>query len=765
MSPQIATKKYRISGLDCANCANQIEGAIRKMDGMEHASVSFATETVHIPESEPGTLDRDTLDRIMAVIRKVEPEAQLVIPGDGTPGEEVPGDERGAITPGGGLFWASNRLRILRFSAALLLVIGGVLFRGVLQTTPYRWAEYAVFLTAYLLSGGPVVYGALRNIVRGRVFDEMFLMTVATVGAIAIHELAEAVGVMLFYSVGEFFQDLAVDRSRRSISALMDLRPDFARIILPEGAGSEDTGGESSRIVDPEAVEVGAVIEVFPGERIPLDGEVIDGESAVDTSALTGESVPRTVAAGDGVLAGFINDSGKIRISVGSIYSESAVARVLELVETASSRKAPTEQFISRFAAVYTPVMVGLAAALAFLPPLFIPGASLSEWVYRALVLLVISCPCALVISIPLGYFGGIGAAARRHILVKGANYLDALKNVSTVVFDKTGTLTRGVFKVTATEGVNGFSGDDVLGWAAAAETYSTHPIARSIRAAFEGASAGDTGGAGNTAAAENVVGDVREEKGYGISATVDGRRVVAGSSRLLDREGVERGGSTPGEGTVVHVAVDGVYAGYVLISDEIKPEAHRVGPALRELGISRTVMLTGDNRRIAEGVAARLGLDEVRAELLPQDKVSVVEELKRGLPAGEQLAFVGDGINDAPVLMQADVGIAMGDLGSDAAIEAADVVIMDDRLDRVPEAIGIARFTRKIVIQNIIFALGVKAAFLALGAFGVATMWEAVIADVGVALLAVLNATRTLAWKPRSIPESVLGQAHHQTR
>jgi len=389
----------------------------------------------------------------------------------------------------------------------------------------------------------------------------------------------------------------------------------------------------------------------------------------------------------------------------------------------------------------------------------------LNEWVYRALVLLVISCPCALVISIPLGYFGGIGAAARRHILVKGANYLDALKNVSTVVFDKTGTLTRGVFKVTATEGVNGFSGDDVLGWAAAAETYSTHPIARSIRAAFEGASAGDTGGAGNTAAAENVVGDVREEKGYGISATVDGRRVVAGSSRLLDREGVERGGSTPGEGTVVHVAVDGVYAGYVLISDEIKPEAHRVGPALRELGISRTVMLTGDNRRIAEGVAARLGLDEVRAELLPQDKVSVVEELKRGLPAGEQLAFVGDGINDAPVLMQADVGIAMGDLGSDAAIEAADVVIMDDRLDRVPEAIGIARFTRKIVIQNIIFALGVKAAFLALGAFGVATMWEAVIADVGVALLAVLNATRTLAWKPRSIPESALGQAHHQTR
>ncbi len=682
-------KTYRISGLDCANCVGRIEG----------------------------------------VIRRTEPEARLVIP-DGPDGDDG--------SPVGPVLW-QYRHRVFRFGLSLLPVAAGVLFRGSLEVTPYRWAEYAVFLSAYLLAGWPVLSGAFRNMFRGRLFDEMFLMTVATLGAIAIHELAEAVAVMLFYAVGEFFQDLAVDHSRRSISSLMDLRPDFARVVTSEGV----------REVDPEGVEVGAVIEVLPGERVPLDGDVTAGESSVDTSALTGESVPRSISTGDLVLAGFVNETGRITLAVTSVYAESAVARVLELVETAASRKAPTERFISRFAAVYTPVMVGLAAALAFLPPLLVPGATLGEWVYRALVLLVISCPCALVISIPLGYFGGIGGAARKHILIKGANYMDALKDVSTVVLDKTGTLTEGVFVVTDTVGRNGFSGDEVLQWAAAAEAHSTHPIARSIRRAFE-----ETG-------TDVTVTEVSEERGYGIAATIDGRRVLAGSRRLLDREGIawpEELDDGTDAGTMVHIAVDGVYAGYVLIADRIKAEAVRAVAALKALGVRRTVMLTGDNQRIAATVAAQLGIGKFRAELLPQDKVQVLEELKGELPPGERLAFVGDGINDAPVLMRSDVGFAMGDIGSDAAIEAADVVIMDDRLEGVPEAIGIARYTRKIVIQNIVFALGIKAVFLGLGAIGIAGMWEAVIADVGVAILAVLNATRTLrgAVTVRSVKDGV---------
>ncbi|MFW5743649.1 MAG: heavy metal translocating P-type ATPase, partial [Spirochaetota bacterium] len=494
--------KYRIEGLDCANCANEIEGELRRIDGFDGATVSFATGTVLIP-ADRRELAEQTISRI-------EPEARIIEKVDGGAaghernGSRAPGTNgrRGAAgdlasgrAPAGRTGFSATAARITRIAVALALTILGVVFHDALQATPLRLAEYAVFLTAYLLVGWPVVAAAVRNIVRGRVFDEMFLMTVATLGAIAIHELTEAVAVMLFYSVGEYVQDRAVGRSRRSISSLLDLRPDSARLVA-EGTTSE---------VKPERVVVGATIEVRPGERVPLDGEVIRGESAVDTSALTGESVPRSVSDGDTVLAGFVNGSGTIRVRVTKPFGESSVSRILELVEDAAARKAPTEKLISRLAAVYTPIVVGIAAAIAFIPPLLVPGATLGEWVYRALVMLVISCPCALVVSIPLGYFGGIGGASRNGILVKGANYLDALTSLHTVVVDKTGTLTRGTFNVVRTVSRNGFGEREILRLAALAESHSTHPIARSIRAAYGGEVDADS------------VTEVREEKGFGI--------------------------------------------------------------------------------------------------------------------------------------------------------------------------------------------------------------------------------------------------------
>ncbi len=610
---------------------------------------------------------------------------------------------------------------------AMLLTGVGIVFNQELHATPFHIAEYLVFLVAYILVGGPVLLSAAKNIRRGRVFDEMFLMSVATLGAIAIHELPEAVAVMLFYSVGEYVQDLAVDRSRRSISELMDLRPDLARIVSADGTTE----------VAPQSVEIGSTIEVRPGERIPLDGEIIQGESVVDTSALTGESVPRSVTTGDTVLSGFVNDSGTLRVRVTKPFAESSVSRVLELVEDAAARKAPTEKFISRFAAVYTPIVVGLAGAIAFLPPLFIPGAVLSEWVYRALVVLVISCPCALVISVPLGYFGGIGGASRRGILIKGANYIDALKEVSTVVLDKTGTLTKGVFRVTKTVPRNGFAAEEVLRLAATAEVHSTHPIARSIGEAY-----------GKDLDPEAIA-EVREEKGYGVVVRVEDRTIMAGSERLLHRENIEHGDFEI-EGTVVYVMSDRSYAGYLVIADEVKEGAAEAIADMRAAGVERVVMLTGDNDAVARQVADDVGIDTWYAELLPEEKVARVEELSAQLPKGERLAFVGDGINDAPVLMRADIGFAMGGLGSDAAIEAADVVLMDDQLGGIGSAIRIARHTRSVVMQNIVFTLLAKVGFLTLGAIGIATMWEAVIADVGVSILAVLNATRTLRYSRR---------------
>lgn len=711
-------KKYRIEGLDCASCANEIEVALRKINGFDGATVSFATSTITIPANRREDAEK--------TISEIEPGAHIVERTGNNGASSRDTESAHAATGPAGI--PATVWNIGRIAVALVLTVIGVVFHDTLHQTPLRLAEYAVFLPAYLLVGWPVLAGAARNIVHGRVFDEMFLMSIATLGAILIHELAEAVAVMLFYSVGEYVQDRAVGRSRRSISSLMDLRPDFARLVT-EGTTFE---------TEPESVQIGATIEIRPGERVPLDAKIIRGESSVDTSALTGESVPRSVGPDDDVLSGFVNGEGTIRARVTKPFSESSVSRILELVEDAAARKAPTEKLISRLAAVYTPIVVGIAAAIAFIPPLLIPGAGLGEWVYRALVMLVISCPCALVISIPLGYFGGIGGASRNGILVKGANYLDGLTDLSAVVVDKTGTLTHGTFNVIRTETRNGFDREELLRLAALAESHSTHPIARSIRAAY-----------GKEVEADRVT-NVREDKGFGVVADVESRTIIAGSDRLLHREGVAHSDCNA-EGTVVYVAVDGTYVGYVVIADELKADAAEAISEIRQLGVDHVIMLTGDNEKIANRIAEDTGIDTVYAELLPEQKVAKMDEIASAVPEGKRVAFVGDGLNDAPVLMRADIGIAMGALGSDAAIEAADVVLMDDRMHGIGDAIQVARSTRSVVIQNIALVLLVKAVFLTLGAFGIATMWEAVIADMGTSLLAVLNATRTLRYSRRA--------------
>ena len=614
-------------------------------------------------------------------------------------------------------------------SIAIALFIVGLIFNQPLHDTPGAIAEYAVLIPAYLISGWSVLTSAGRNILRGKIFDENFLMTIATLGAIAIHELPEGVAVMLFFQIGELFQGFAVGRSRRSIKALLEVRPDTANLIV-DGVVRE---------IDPEKVEVGDTIVIKPGEKVPLDGEIVSGSSQVDTSALTGESVPRTVRQGETILAGAINQTGSLTVRVTKLFAESSIAKILDLVENASSKKAPTEKFITRFARYYTPVVVFLSLAVAILPPLLIPGATGELWVYRALVLLVISCPCGLVISIPLGYFGGVGGAAKRGILVKGSTFLDALTDVKTVIFDKTGTLTEGVFQVTQVSPYNGYSEKEVLTIAAIAESQSNHPVARSIVEAYDNKIA-----ASDITLTDSDVTDYEEIPGHGISAKVRGMAVLAGNDRLLHRENIEHDTCNV-EGTVVHLAIDRKYAGYILISDRIKSDAPRAIARLKKAGVSETVMLTGDNRVVAQSVADRLGLDTYKAELLPEDKVVAIEEYLLKSNKKSKVVFVGDGINDAPVIARADVGMAMGALGSDAAIETADVVLMDDAPSKVAEAISIARKTHSIVWQNIILAMAVKALFILLGAIGVATLWEAVFADVGVALLAILNATRIL--------------------
>ena len=582
------------------------------------------------------------------------------------------------------------------------------------------WILLGLYLVVYIIIGGDILKKAWSGIVNGRVFDENFLMTIATVGALILGEHSEGVAVMLFYQVGEWFQSYAVSKSRRSITSLMDIRPDYANI---------EKDGKLIQ-VDPEDVQIGDTIIVKPGERVPLDGKIIKGSSTLDTSALTGESMPREVEAGMEVISGCINQTGILTIQTTKEFGESTVAKILDLVENASDKKGRMENFITRFARYYTPVVVFAALALAVLPPL-VTGQAFSIWIYRALTFLVISCPCALVISIPLSFFGGIGGASKIGVLVKGSNYLEALAYTETVVFDKTGTLTKGSFAVTEIQ-ANGMTDEELLELAAYAEDYSNHPISLSIQKAY------------GKKIDNSRITDVQEIAGHGVQAVIDGMTVLAGNAKLMEREHIPYTASNA-IGTVVYVAFDGRYAGCIVIADEIKADAPAAIKTLKAAGIRQTVMLTGDARKVGESVARELGIDEYDAELLPADKVASLERLLAEKREGEKLAFVGDGINDAPVLSRADVGIAMGALGSDAAIEAADVVLMDDKPARIADAVRIARKTLRIVRWNIVFALGVKGVVLALGAAGVANMWAAVFADVGVSVIAILNAMRAL--------------------
>lgn len=703
-----------LMGLGCANCAAKIETKVKNVSGVKSASVDFVSKKLTLEVINKDELN-SIVEQVKDIVKKIEPDVNVFFEDKNSKhgdknhvdnAQSHENEEEGS----------ENKKELIR------LIIGAVIFGvAVIFKFPLK-IEFTLFFISYILVGGEVLLKALKNILRGQVFDENFLMSVATIGAFSIQQFPEGVAVMLFYQVGEFIQDIAVNRSRKSITELMDIRPDYANLKV---------GNDLKRVV-PDEVQVGDIIVVKPGEKVPLDGKIVEGKSMVDTSALTGESVPREVDAGSEVLSGFINKNGLLTIEVKKDFGESTVTKILDLVQNASSRKAPTENFITKFARYYTPVVVLIALALAVIPPIVIQGATFSEWIYRALVFLVISCPCALVISIPLGFFGGIGGASKRGILIKGSNYLEALNNVDIVVFDKTGTLTKGVFKVTEVNTQNGFTKDELLEFAAYAESYSNHPIAVSIINEY------------GKAINKNEIDNYNEISGHGIKVNVKNREVLAGNIKLMNKENITYD-NVDVAGTVVYVAIDRKFAGYILISDEIKEDSKEAISGLKELGVKKTVMLTGDSKTIASKVFAHLGLDEFYAELLPNQKVEKMEILDKEKSKNGKLLFVGDGINDAPVLARADVGIAMGGLGSDAAIEAADVVIMTDEPSKIVSAIKIAKRTRRIVWQNIIFAMAIKLIVLALGAGGLATIWEAVFADVGVTIIAVINAMRVL--------------------
>jgi Cd2+/Zn2+-exporting ATPase len=628
-------------------------------------------------------------------------------------------------------FTQQEKIKIIRLCGGALVLAAGIILERIMADNGF--IPLVVFIAGFLALGGDVILRAIKNIAQGQVFDENFLMGVATIGAFAIGEAPEAVGVMLFYQIGEFFQETAVKKSKKSITDLMDIRPDYANLKK----------GESIVRVAPDTVLPGEIIVVKPGEKIPLDGVIIEGVSMLDTSALTGESVPKKANVSDTVLSGCVNQTGKLTVEVTKSFGESTVSKIIGLVENAAGRKAKTENFITTFARYYTPAVVALAVLLAVLPPLFF-GGEWPVWIKRGLIFLVISCPCALVLSIPMGFFGGIGRAAKNGILVKGGNFLEAFNNLEIAVFDKTGTLTKGVFKVTSVTGANGFSESNLIELAANAEVFSNHPIALSVMREY------------GRKVDTSCLSEYTEHSGYGISVNRNGKVILAGNQKLMEKMGVNAAAAPAitieepqnAAGTKVYVAQDGVFAGCIVISDEVKTDSRSAISALKARGVKKTVMLTGDTPQIARAVADEVGIDEVYGGLLPHEKVEKLEELntqKNTNGKKANLAFIGDGINDAPVLAMADIGVAMGGLGSDAAIEAADVVLMTDEPSKLAEVIDIARFTKKIVWQNIFFALGVKAAFLALGAFGIASMWEAIFADVGVSVIAVFNAMRAL--------------------
>ena len=704
------TKVYLLKGLDCPNCSAKIEKEVGELDGVTSSTVNLMNQTLTV---QAGTsVAASLLDTVTTIVHSHEPDVE-VSEKQLEATAPVKKDEKAAV------YNDEDKKRTIR------LAVGAVVYAIGMALTVFAklptLAELAFLIVAYVILGWDVVWQAVKNITRGQVFDEHFLMSVSTIGAFAIGEYPEAVAVMLFYQVGEFFQSLAVKRSRKSISDLMDIRPDSAT-VKRNGV---------LQVVSPESVAVGEIIVVKPGEKIPLDGIVVDGESMLDTKALTGESVPKSIRKGDEALSGCINQSGLLTLKVTKSFGESTVSKIIDLVENASARKAPTENFITTFARYYTPVVVGMAAVLAIIPPLVL-GGGWSEWLRRGFVFLIVSCPCALVISIPLTFFGGIGAASKRGVLVKGSNYLEALNKVSVVVFDKTGTLTKGVFEVANIIPAAGYQKEQVLEYAAQAESYSNHPIAKSILATY-----------GKPIDQKQFSG-FEEISGHGISVMVQGKKVLAGNSKLMESEKIAYA-ACDAAGTKFYVAADGSYVGCILIADEVKPDSKCAIAELKKIGVEKTVMLTGDDERIGKSVADELGLDAYYAQLLPDQKVEKLEMLDKQKRQGSKLAFVGDGINDAPVLARADVGIAMGGLGSDAAIEAADVVLMTDEPSKLVEAIDVAKATKRIVMQNIVIALGIKSVFLVLGALGMAGMWEAVFGDVGVTIIAVLNAMRIL--------------------
>lgn len=711
-----------IEGLDCPNCAAKVERKINTLEGIKEATVDFLGKKIVVLADEIS--ENELVELIQTEVDKIEDGVKVFVPkvqaGESSSEEEDTGKIKKK------------------------LLIGGILFvLGIFVPKTLFIPKLAVFLVSYLVIGGDVLLSAFKNILNGQVFDENFLMAIATIGAFAIGEYPEGVAVMLFYQLGELLQGIAVNNSRKSIVSLMDIRPDYANIKV----------GEGIKKVSPEEIKVGEIIVVKPGEKVPLDGKIVKGASTFDTSALTGESLPREAKAGDDVLSGFINKNGLIEIQVAKVFSESTVSKILYLMENAGSKKSKTENFITKFARYYTPVVVITALIVAIFPPLLIQGATFSDWIYRALIFLVVSCPCALVISIPLGFFGGIGGASRHGILIKGTNYLEVLNNLESVVMDKTGTLTKGIFKVTEVNAENNIKINDfqnnkteltkplLLKYAAHIEKFSNHPIAQSIVAEYENSV---------SKVDENVVKDFEEISGFGIKVNINNHQFLAGNSKLMNLGNITFD-KKENLGTAIYLAADGKYIGNILISDEVKEDSARAIKGMKENGVKEIVMLTGDNEAIGKNIAEKLGIDKVFTELLPNEKVEKLEEIYKTKSEKGKVAFVGDGINDAPVLARADLGIAMGGAGSDAAIEAADVVIMNDEPSKIVTAIKIAKKTKEIVWQNITIAFAVKIVVMALGLFGDATMWEAVFADVGVALLAVLNATRVLRYNPES--------------
>ena len=711
-----------IEGLDCPNCAAKVERKINTLEGIKEATVDFLGKKIVVHADEIS--ENELAEIIQAEVDKIEDGVKVFVPkvqaGESSSEEEDTGKIKKK------------------------LLIGGILFvLGIFVPKTLFIPKLAVFLISYLIIGSDVLLSAFKNILNGQVFDENFLMAIATIGAFAIGEYPEGVAVMLFYQIGELFQGIAVNNSRKSIVSLMDIRPDYANIKV----------GEGIKKVSPEKIKVGEIIVVKPGEKVPLDGKIVNGASTFDTSALTGESLPREAKAGDDVLSGFINKTGLIEIQVTKIFSESTVSKILYLMENAGSKKSKTENFITKFARYYTPVVVITALILAIFPPLLIQGATFSDWIYRALIFLVVSCPCALVISIPLGFFGGIGGASKHGILIKGTNYLEILNNLESVVMDKTGTLTKGIFKVTEINIENNIKINDfennkteltkplLLKYAAHIEKFSNHPIAQSIVLEYENS---------ESKVDENVVKNFEEISGFGIKVSINNQQFLAGNSKLMNLENINFD-KKENLGTVIYLAADGKYIGNILISDEVKEDSEKAIKGMKENGVKEIVMLTGDNEAIGKNIAKKLGIDKVFTELLPNEKVEKLEEIYKAKSQKSKIAFVGDGINDAPVLARADLGIAMGGAGSDAAIEAADIVIMNDEPSKIVTAIKIAKKTKEIVWQNITIAFAVKIIVMILGLFGDATMWEAVFADVGVALLAVLNAARVLRYNPES--------------